>query len=137
MSPHVKLEWTLSESVPVLILKSTVLFPLQVASVQIGMKQNLRLLDDHSDSEDIVAAGVFIDPDGPYRESNLSRFAVASRILSRIRMSHGTTQVVPARPRTSPTEQNRALATVFPGPRAIALRRRMATSRRFKISWNV
>ncbi len=94
MSPHVKLEWTLPESVPVLILKSTVLFPLQVASVQIGMKQNLRLLDDHSDSEDIVAAGVFIDPDGAYRERNLSRFAVASRILSRIRMSHGTTQVV-------------------------------------------
>ena len=81
-------------TVPVLVVKSRVLFPLQVASVQIGIKQNLRLLEDHPGSEEIIAAGVFLDPDGAYARKNLSPAAVACRVLSRVRMGGGTTQIV-------------------------------------------
>ncbi len=94
MSESTKLDWTLPPSMGVLVLKSTVLFPMQVASVQIGMRQNLRLLKDHAGPDEVLASGVFVDPDGTYREGNLSRVAVASRVLSRVKMSHGTTQVV-------------------------------------------
>jgi ATP-dependent Lon protease len=80
--------------VPVLLLKSTVLFPLQVASLQIRMKQNLQLLEQHASAEEIVGAGLLVDPDGSYAQRNLSPAAVACRVLSRIKMGHGTTQVV-------------------------------------------
>ena len=80
--------------VGVLVLKSAVLFPLQVVSVQVGIRPNLRLLEDHPGSEEIVAAGVFLDPDGTYHRTNLSSAAVACRVLSRIQTGGGTIQVV-------------------------------------------
>jgi ATP-dependent Lon protease len=94
MNSHMKLDWNLPPNIAVLMLRSTVLFPMQVASVQIGMKQNLRLLADHSGSDVVVAAGVFVEPEGAYKVGNLSLVAMASKILSRVQMSHGTTQVV-------------------------------------------
>ena len=81
-------------TLPVLVLKSTVLFPLQVVSVQIGMRPNLRLLEDHPDLEEIIAAGVLLDPDGPCKRANLSPVAVTCRILSRVQMGGGTIQIV-------------------------------------------
>jgi ATP-dependent Lon protease len=90
---HEWLDREVPPTLPVLLLKSTVLFPLQVASVQIAMKPNQRLLSEHADSDEIVAAGVFMDPDGPYKRSNLCSTAVACRVLSRIKMDRGTTQV--------------------------------------------
>ena len=87
-------DFDVPSAVPVLVVKSRVLFPLQVASVQIGIKQNLRLLEDHPGSEEIIAAGVFLDPDGAYARKNLSPVAVACRVLSRVRMGGGTTEIV-------------------------------------------
>jgi len=81
-------------NLPVLSLKSTVLFPWQVVSVQIAVKQNLKLLEQHSGPSEIVAAGAFMDPEGPYRRTNLSSTAVACRVLSRIIMDHDVPQVV-------------------------------------------
>jgi ATP-dependent Lon protease len=80
--------------VPLLLLRSTVLFPLQVASVQIATKANLRLLEDHADPRAIVGAGVLVDPDGPANRRNLGPIAVACRILNRIDMGGGSAQVV-------------------------------------------
>ena len=79
---------------PVLFLKSSVLFPLQVLSVQIAMKPNLRLLEKHTGAGEIVGAGLFVDPDGPFVQSNLSSAAVACKVLSRVKMGHGTAQIV-------------------------------------------
>jgi ATP-dependent Lon protease len=76
------------------LLKSTVLFPLQVVSVQLAMKPNRRLLEDHVAADEIIGAGVFVDPDGSYVRSNLCTTAVACQVLSRMRMRHGATQVV-------------------------------------------
>jgi ATP-dependent Lon protease len=79
---------------PVLPLKSTVLFPWQVVSVQIAVKQNLKLLARHAGRSEIVASGIFLDAEGPYRRSNLSHAAVACRVLSRTIMEHDVPQVV-------------------------------------------
>ena len=79
--------------VPVLVLKSTVLFPLQVVSVQINLKANLRLLSDYPHSDDIIAAGVFLDPDAPYSVKNLSQAAVACRVLNRIALGGSRVQI--------------------------------------------
>jgi ATP-dependent Lon protease len=88
------LEYEVPPVVPVLLLKSTVLFPLQVASVQIAMKQNLALLEDRVTTDQIIGAGVYLDPDGHYTRRNLCSTAVACRVLSLIKMGQGTTQVV-------------------------------------------
>ena len=94
MRKDIEPDYDLPSTVPVLVVKSKVLFPLQVVSVQVGIKQNLRLLEDHPGSEEIVAAGVFLDPDGAYARKNLSPVAVTCRVLSRVRMGGGTTQIV-------------------------------------------
>jgi ATP-dependent Lon protease len=78
----------------VLLLKSTVLFPLQVVSVQIAKKPNLRLLEEHAGADEIVGAGVFVDPEGKYVKTNLGPAAVACRVLSRMKVGRGATQVV-------------------------------------------
>jgi len=80
-------------TLPILMLKSTVLFPLQVLSLQVATKPNLQLLEKHGDNE-IVGAGMFVDPDGPYVRKNLSSAAIACRVLSRIKMGRGSTQIV-------------------------------------------
>ena len=91
------IEWPQNDipsELPILLLKSTVLFPLQVASLQLAMKPNQQLLEDYPNPEQIVGAGAFLDPEGSYSRSNLSSTAVACKVLSRIKMAHGTTQVV-------------------------------------------
>ena len=70
------------------------LFPLQVVSAQIAAKPNLRLLEEHQNTDEIVGAGVVVDPDGSYARRNLGSVAVACRVLSRMKMDHGTSQVV-------------------------------------------
>ncbi len=80
------LECDVPSILPLLLLKSTVLFPLQVLSAQIARKPNLRLLEEHQNTDEIVGAGVFVNPDGSYVRSNLSSAAVACRVLSRIRI---------------------------------------------------
>ena len=66
MKETTQLDFEVPSIVPILVLKSAVLFPQQVVSVQIAIRPNLRLLKDHPGSEEIVAAGVFLDPDGAY-----------------------------------------------------------------------
>lgn len=92
--PTPELPCELPPRVPVLVLKSTVLFPLQVASIQIADRHNLRLLEEHDDTAAIIGVGFLKNPDGPYSRRNLGSVAVASRVLSRIPMEQGTTQVV-------------------------------------------
>jgi ATP-dependent Lon protease len=81
-------------TVPLLPLRSTVLFPLQVASVQVASKTNLTLLEDHPSMEEVVAAGVLVDPEGSFARRNLGSVAVACKVLSRVKMPDGTVQVV-------------------------------------------
>ena len=84
----------LPSTVPVLILKSTVLFPEQVASVQISTKPNLALLAKLSSPDTIIAAGVFLDSEGAYNAANLGRTGVACRFLSRTELEGGQVQLV-------------------------------------------
>jgi ATP-dependent Lon protease len=78
----------------VLLLKSTVLYPGHVVSVQLAMKPNRRLLEDLTDPEEIIGAGVYLDPDGSYVRSNLCKTAVACRVIRQSRMRSGAVQVV-------------------------------------------
>ncbi|MHC4164337.1 MAG: LON peptidase substrate-binding domain-containing protein, partial [Planctomycetota bacterium] len=80
--------------VPVLPLRGTVLFPLQVASVLITSKTNLHLLEEHPGADEIVAAGAVLDPEGSLARRNLSTAAVAARVLDRTRMADGTAKIV-------------------------------------------
>lgn len=80
-------------SLPILMLKSTVLFPLQVLSLQVATKPNLELLKEHKD-DDIVGAGTFVDPDGAYVRKNISNVGIACRVLSHMDMGGGTMQIV-------------------------------------------
>lgn len=84
----------LPSTVPVLILKSTVLFPEQVASVQISTKPNLSLLGKLSSPDAIIAAGVFLDSEGAYNAANLGRTGVACRVVSRMKLEGGQVQLV-------------------------------------------
>ncbi|MDH3215339.1 MAG: endopeptidase La [Candidatus Krumholzibacteria bacterium] len=88
------LECEVPSILPLLLLKSTVLFPLRVVSAQLATKPNLRLLDEYPNTDEIVGVGLFLDPDGPYRQSNLCSTAVACKVLSRTKMGQDTTQVV-------------------------------------------
>ena len=80
--------------VPVLPLRGTVLFPLQVASVLITSKPNLHLLEAHPSADEIVAAVAVLDPEGSLARRNLSTAAVAARVLDRTRMADGTAKIV-------------------------------------------
>jgi ATP-dependent Lon protease len=80
--------------VPVLPLRSTVLFPLHVASVQLTGKPNLNLLEEHPGADEIVAAGALLYPEGSFSRRNLSAAAVTARVLDRTRMADGTAKVV-------------------------------------------
>ena len=70
------------------------LLPLQVASLQLALKPNLQLLEDYPNPDQIVGTGGFLNPDGSYSRSNISSTVVARKVLSRIKMARGTTQVV-------------------------------------------
>lgn len=85
---------SLPDLVPVLPLKSTVLFPQQVVSALLTSKQSVSLLSAQEGADQIVAAGVWLDPDGAYTRDNLGRVAVSCRVLDRVRMPEGAVRVV-------------------------------------------
>jgi len=88
------LERDVPATLPVMPLKSLVVFPLQVASVQVSRRQELELLEGLRGGGDLVAAAPLVDPEGPYARRNVGEVAVACRVLSRLGMADGTVQVV-------------------------------------------
>ena len=80
--------------VPVLPLQSTVIYPQGVATVQIGVDENIALLKSNPEPDALVALA-FCDSGGgaEIRKETLSRIAVMSRVLDRLKLPGSSVQV--------------------------------------------
>ncbi|MCC7138594.1 MAG: endopeptidase La [Planctomycetes bacterium] len=81
---------------PALVLATTVVFPFDVVSVQVGRPHDLRLLDANPGDDVIVACFFPRAPDGEDADSKDEVFpvGVACRVIHRMRMPNETMQVV-------------------------------------------
>lgn len=83
----------LPERMPVMPLRSTIVYPLGVIGVQIGMPTTLEMLSTHPDDGLLVALVVAPGgPDDPIDMKALEKVAVASRVSDRLNMPGGTVQ---------------------------------------------
>ncbi len=82
------------EALPVLPLLSTVIYPQGVATVQVGFEENIALLRGNPEADALIALA-FCDAQtsGEIRKESLSRVAVVSRILDRLKLPGGSYQV--------------------------------------------
>ncbi|MDI6808124.1 MAG: endopeptidase La [Candidatus Eisenbacteria bacterium] len=88
------LESSIPEVLPILPLMSTVLFPLGVATVQVGFERNLRLIREHSKPEEIV--GIFLSRrmnSGKPEPEEIEKIGIAARVIRLVNMPSGTVQV--------------------------------------------
>jgi ATP-dependent Lon protease len=79
--------------IPLLPLRSTVVYPVGVIGVQIGMQTSLEMLAAHSDPTLIV--GVVVapgDPDSPVDPRTLEKIGVLTRLSDRLNMPGGSVQ---------------------------------------------
>ncbi len=84
------------ETLPGMLLLSTVVFPYDVVSVQVNRPKALRMLADHP-GENVLVACVFPkDPEAEDAETaeDLLPVAVACRVIHRMKMPNETLQVV-------------------------------------------
>src|SRR5512141_556519 len=78
---------------PVLPLRSTIVYPTGVIGVQIGMASSLEMLSAHPDTPLIVALVVAPgEPDDPLDPRSLAKIAVATRLSDRLNLPGGTVQ---------------------------------------------
>lgn len=83
----------LPERLPLMPLRSTIVYPLGVIGVQIGMPSTLEMLSAHPEDGLLVALVVAPGgPDDPIDVKALEKVAVASRVSDRLNMPGGTVQ---------------------------------------------
>lgn len=83
----------LPERLPVMPLRSTIVYPLGVIGVQIGMQTTLEMLSAHPEDGLLVALVVAPGgPDDPIDLKALEKVGVASRVSDRLNMPGGTVQ---------------------------------------------
>lgn len=91
MTPRVKSQ--LPERLPIMPLRSTVVYPLGVIGVQIGMPSTLEMLSNHPEDGLLVAVVVAPGgPDDPIDVHALEKIGVAGRVSDRLNMPGGTVQ---------------------------------------------
>jgi len=79
---------------PVLPLRSTIVFPSNVASLQIGVPENLETLNEHQDDPLLVALVVAPgQPDEPVDPRSLCKIGVMARLSDRLYIPGGTIQI--------------------------------------------
>jgi ATP-dependent Lon protease len=84
---------TLPDRLPVMPLRSTVVYPLGVIGVQIGMPTTLEMLSAHPEDGLLVAVVVAPGgPDDPIDLKSLEKVGVAGRVSDRLNMPGGTVQ---------------------------------------------
>jgi ATP-dependent Lon protease len=95
MTPRPTNPLELPQNLPVMPLRSTVIYPLGVVGVQIGIPSTLEMLAAHQEEGLLVAAVVAPgEPDEPIDPAHLAgKIAVAARLSDRLNMPGGTTQV--------------------------------------------
>jgi len=83
-----------TETLPVVPLRSTTVYPLGVIGVQIGIPTTLELLAQHPEAGLIVAVSVAEGgPDDPVDPRKLEKVAVRARVSDRLNMPGGTVQL--------------------------------------------
>lgn len=83
----------LPERLPLMPLRSTVVYPLGVIGVQIGMPSTLEMLSTHTEDGLLVAVVVAPGgPDDPIDAKALEKIGVAGRVSDRLNMPGGTVQ---------------------------------------------
>jgi ATP-dependent Lon protease len=83
-----------AETLPVVPLRSTTVYPLGVIGVQIGIPTTLELLAQHPEAGLIVAVAVSDGgPDEPVDPRQLEKIAVRARVSDRLNMPGGTVQL--------------------------------------------
>ena len=83
-----------TETLPVVPLRSTTVYPLGVIGVQIGIPTTLELLAQHPEAGLIVAVSVAEGgPDDPVDPKKLEKVAVRARVSDRLNMPGGTVQL--------------------------------------------
>ena len=96
MSDHISLaEESIDDRVvPVLPLQSTVIYPQGVATVQVGIEENISLLKSNPDPDAQIALAFCDAGDAnEIRKETLSRIAVMSRVLDRLKLPGNAWQV--------------------------------------------
>jgi ATP-dependent Lon protease len=82
----------LPERIPVLPIRSTIVFPGGATALQIGFAPNVEALTRHPE-HDLIVAMVFTDDDGfPLDPRPLEKVATAVRVLDRLNLPGGTIQ---------------------------------------------
>ncbi|MGH7449607.1 MAG: S16 family serine protease [Longimicrobiales bacterium] len=82
------------ETLPIVPLRSTIVYPLGVIGVQIGIPTTLELLAQHPEAGLIVAVSVADGgPDEPVDPKKLEKVAVRARVSDRLNMPGGTVQL--------------------------------------------
>lgn len=83
----------LPDRLPLMPLRSTIVYPLGVIGVQIGMPSTLEMLSAHPEDGLLVALVVAPGgPDDPIDPRDLEKIGVASRVSDRLNMPGGTVQ---------------------------------------------
>jgi ATP-dependent Lon protease len=83
-----------AETLPVIPLRSTVVYPLGVIGVQIGIPSTLELLSAHTEPNLMVAAVVAPgEPDDTIDPRALEKVGVRARVSDRLNMPGGTVQI--------------------------------------------
>jgi len=85
---------TLPEELPIMPLRSTIVFPTGVISVQIGIQQTLEMLGKHPAEEPLLVALVIAPggPDEPIPPEELEKIAVLARVSDRLNLPGGSIQ---------------------------------------------
>lgn len=85
---------TLPEELPIMPLRSTIVFPTGVISVQVGIPQTLEMLASHPAEESLLVALVVAPggPDEPIDPAALQKTAVLARVSDRLNLPGGSIQ---------------------------------------------
>ncbi len=82
----------LPERIPVLAIRSTVIFPVNATAIQVGFPPNIEVLNQYTEKNLVVAVVPVEDEEMPVNPASIEKVAVAARVLSRLNLPGGTIQ---------------------------------------------
>jgi ATP-dependent Lon protease len=90
--PSDSLLTALPERIPVMPIKSTVIFPTGASGLQLSFPPNVEVLSLHPGKTLVVALVATDEEDSPVDPGSLEKIAVAARVLNRLNLPGGTIQ---------------------------------------------
>src|SRR5690606_15797154 len=90
--PSESVTTTLPERIPVMPIKTTVLFPTGATGLQVGFEPNVEVLTRYRDRNQVVALVHAADDEMPIDPESLQKVGVLARILNRLNLPGGMVQ---------------------------------------------